>query len=79
MDRTNVARLRNCILALARSWLPIYDTTVMHAYEASTKYEVILPKLHLYYIYILCYILYYYHILYYILYYQEIILSIVSL
>ena len=40
VDQTNVARLRNCILALAKSWLPIYDTTVMNAYEVSSKYEV---------------------------------------
>jgi len=39
-DRTNVARLRNCISALATLWLPIYDTSVMYAHEASMRYEV---------------------------------------
>lgn len=39
-DRSAVARLKNCVAVLAKCWLPIYDTSLMYAYEASTKYEV---------------------------------------
>jgi len=35
-----IARLRNCILALADHNMMLYDTSVMYAYEASTHYQV---------------------------------------
>jgi exosome complex component RRP4 len=38
-DRTAVARIRNCISTISKAWLPIFDTSVMYAYEASMKYE----------------------------------------
>ena len=38
-DREVIARLRNCILALAASKIPLYDTTITYAYEESMKYE----------------------------------------
>ena len=39
-DRIVLSRLRNCILALANSKMPLYDTSVMYAYEESQKYTV---------------------------------------
>lgn len=39
-DREVVARLRNCILALAASKIPLYSTSILHAYEESEKYQV---------------------------------------
>ncbi|XP_019849816.1 PREDICTED: exosome complex component RRP4-like [Amphimedon queenslandica] len=39
-ERETIARLRNCILALAQSRILLYDTTVQYAYDASLKYEV---------------------------------------
>jgi exosome complex component RRP4 len=39
-ERTVVARLRNSICALAKAFIPIFDTSVMHAYEVSEKYDV---------------------------------------
>jgi len=36
-DRLAVARLKNCVEALSKCWLPIYDTSLMYAFEASTK------------------------------------------
>ncbi|KAH8277788.1 hypothetical protein KR018_007396 [Drosophila ironensis] len=38
-DREVIARLRNCILALAKCKLMIYDTSIQYAYEESMKYE----------------------------------------
>jgi len=35
-----MARLRNCILALAEQNMMLYDTSVMYAYEASAHYQV---------------------------------------
>ncbi|KAI8497781.1 Exosome complex component RRP4 [Branchiostoma belcheri] len=39
-DREVIARLRNCILALATHKLMLYDTSVLYAYEASRQYQV---------------------------------------
>ena len=38
-DRETIARLRNCILALAEHKMMLYDTTVLYAFEASSGYE----------------------------------------
>ncbi|XP_013780217.1 exosome complex component RRP4-like [Limulus polyphemus] len=38
-DRETVARLRNCILALARHRLLLYDTTILYSYEASLRHQ----------------------------------------
>ncbi|EDV36657.1 uncharacterized protein Dana_GF11836 [Drosophila ananassae] len=38
-DREVIARLRNCVLALAKCKLMIYDTSIQYAYEESLKYE----------------------------------------
>lgn len=39
-DREVIARLRNVILALASCKMMLYDTSVLYAFEESTKYEV---------------------------------------
>lgn len=39
-DREVIARLRNCILALAQSKIMLYDTSILYAYEESKKYTV---------------------------------------
>jgi len=39
-DREVMARLRNCCLALAARSLLLFDTSILHAYEASMKYSV---------------------------------------
>ena len=39
-DRQTIARLRNCILALAHCKMMLYDTSILYAYEESQKYEV---------------------------------------
>lgn len=41
-DRLAIARVRNCIAALAQCKMLIYDTSIMHAYDASMQldYEV---------------------------------------
>lgn len=39
-QRKIVARLRNCITALARNDIMIFDTTIQYTYEASLKFEV---------------------------------------
>lgn len=38
--RTAIARTANCINILAKYNIPIYDTTIILAYEASNDYEV---------------------------------------
>lgn len=38
-DREVVSRLRNCVLALAASWMMLYDTSILYAYEASAKFQ----------------------------------------
>ncbi|XP_037083172.1 exosome complex component RRP4-like [Pollicipes pollicipes] len=38
-DREVISRLRNCLLALAASWLMLYDTSILYAYEASGKFQ----------------------------------------
>ncbi|XP_017839440.1 exosome complex component RRP4 [Drosophila busckii] len=38
-DREIISRLRNCILALAKCKLMLYDTSIQYAYEESLKYE----------------------------------------
>lgn len=39
-DREVIARLHNCILALASARLMIFDTSVLYAYENSLRYQV---------------------------------------
>jgi len=39
-DRKVIARLRNCILALANSKMMLYDTSIQYAFEESMKYQV---------------------------------------
>jgi len=41
-DREIIARLRNCVLALASQRVLLFDTTVQYTYEASLKYQVLL-------------------------------------
>jgi len=46
-DRETIARLRNCILAIAEHKMMLYDTTVLYAFEASAGYdpgELLKPK-----------------------------------
>ena len=37
-DREAVARVRNCVLALASNGVMLWDTTLSHAFEASGRY-----------------------------------------
>ena len=39
-QRNVIARLRNCISALAQNRIMIFDTTIQYTYEASLKFEV---------------------------------------
>ncbi|XP_033732019.1 exosome complex component RRP4-like [Pecten maximus] len=39
-DREVIARLRNCVLALAEHKMMLYDTSVLYTFEASLKYSV---------------------------------------
>lgn len=39
-EREVIARLRNCIKALAQNCVMIYDTTLQYTYEASLKFQV---------------------------------------
>lgn len=39
-DREVIARLRNCILALAKCKMMLYDTSILYAYEESSKYDI---------------------------------------
>lgn len=39
-QRVVIARLHNCISALAQNKLMIFDTTIQYTYEASLKFEV---------------------------------------
>jgi hypothetical protein len=39
-DREVIARLRNCILALANCKMMLYDTSILYAFEESQKYQV---------------------------------------
>ena len=41
-DREEMARLRNCVLALANHNMLLFDTSIMYAYEESQKFE---PKM----------------------------------
>lgn len=45
VDREVVARLRNCILALAASKMLLFDTSINYAFEQSQKYQVLSFKL----------------------------------
>ena len=40
-----IARLRNCVLALADQKLPLYDTSILYAYDASAGHPVMLTSL----------------------------------
>ncbi|XP_059151803.1 exosome complex component RRP4-like isoform X1 [Physella acuta] len=39
-DREAIARLRNCILALADQQMLLFDTSILYTYEVSSKYNV---------------------------------------
>lgn len=39
-QRNVIARLKNCITALAQNRIMIFDTTIQYTYEASLKFEV---------------------------------------
>jgi hypothetical protein len=39
-DREVIARIRNCILALANCKMMLYDTSIFYAFEESQKYQV---------------------------------------
>ncbi len=39
-EREIIARLRNCILALAQQRILLFDTTVQYTYDASLKHQV---------------------------------------
>lgn len=39
-DRETVARLRNCVVALANCKMMLFDTSVQYAYEESMKYQI---------------------------------------
>lgn len=39
-ERETIARLRNCIQALAQCKMMLYDTSILYAYEESLKYDV---------------------------------------
>lgn len=39
-DREVIARLRNCVMALANCKMMLYDTSILYAYEESFKYEI---------------------------------------
>ena len=38
-DRKELARVGNCILALAEKKVALFDTSIMYAYEESLKYD----------------------------------------
>ncbi|KAL8625729.1 Exosome complex component RRP4 [Nucella lapillus] len=38
-DREEIARLRNCVLALADQKMLLYDTSILYAYEESRRFE----------------------------------------
>lgn len=38
--RETIARLRNCVAALAQERVQLFDTTLQYTYDASLKYEV---------------------------------------
>lgn len=38
--RKVLARLANCVKALARNYIPLSDTTILFAYEASMTHEI---------------------------------------
>lgn len=39
-DREVIARLRNCVLSLAEHRMMLFDTSIIYAFEASSKYQV---------------------------------------
>ncbi|KAK2185421.1 hypothetical protein NP493_237g01048 [Ridgeia piscesae] len=39
-DREVVARLHNCVIALAQHRMMLYDTSILYTFEASLKYQV---------------------------------------
>ena len=41
-DREVMARLRNCVLALAEHRMLLYDTSVLYAYDLSLKFQVLI-------------------------------------
>ena len=42
--RETIARLRNCIVALAQVKVLLFDTTIQYTYDASLKYEVMVTS-----------------------------------
>ncbi|XP_065169685.1 exosome complex component RRP4 [Atheta coriaria] len=40
-ERETIARIRNCILALAQSKMMLYDSSILYAFEESLKYAVV--------------------------------------
>ena len=45
-ERLVVARLRNCILALANSGVMLWDTSLTYAYDASARYVYKVEEYH---------------------------------
>lgn len=39
-DREVISRLRNCIIALSNCKMMLFDTSILYAFEESSKYEV---------------------------------------
>ena len=39
-ERETIARLRNCILALAKHKIMLYDTTIQYTFDASLRHKV---------------------------------------
>lgn len=39
-ERETIARLHNCILALVKKHVQLYDTSIQYTYDASLKYSV---------------------------------------
>lgn len=44
-DRVTLSRLRNCVLALAAVKMPLYDSSILYAYEESHKFTVRLGEI----------------------------------
>lgn len=44
--RETIARLRNCIVALAQEKVLLFDTTIQYTYDASLKYQVLKKNIH---------------------------------
>ena len=40
-ERDNISRICNCIKALAKNHVLLYDTSIYYAYEISSQYQVV--------------------------------------